>query len=108
MEENRKAIFAEAEKTQGKQDAKNKKKYDKRHRVSERKVAVGDKVMRTDLQASKKMAEGKLKPKWVGPYEVIHVERNVADLCRDDVVVKNALLKLLKKVKNGPAQKKSK
>ena len=52
------------------------------------------------------MAEGKLKPKWVGPYEVIHVERNVADCCRDNVLVKNVLLKLLKKVKNGPAQKK--
>ena len=58
-------------------------------------VAAGGKVMRTDLQVSKGMAEGRLKPKWVGPREIFRAERSVADLCREEVVAKNGL-KLLK------------
>ena len=63
IEGNRRAIHAGAEKTQRTQGAKNKKQYDKRHRVSERAVAGGAKVMRADSQSPKKMAEGKLRPK---------------------------------------------
>ena len=80
LQSGRRRFQLEAGGKQRQANAKNEKAYDKRRSVQDCLVNIRDIVMRADLQKSRKLAGGKLKPKTGGPYEVIRTAKTAADI----------------------------
>ena len=98
MQKARKDIQETAVANQKKLHAKNKISYDKRRRVAETAVVVGDTVWKTDNQVSRKTAKGKMKAQFKGPYRVVKTGCNTAHIrdVKNGVLLKGVSYKMLK------------
>ena len=98
MEGVRETIDRFAERKQRQTNQKNKKSYDRRHNVAAQHFKVGDKVWKKSLQYSRKFAEGRMMPRWEGPFTVVKVTMSTAHIQRGEQPVKKGVrFELLKK-----------
>ena len=98
MSKLRQEMNEHAEARQQKANLKNKKSYDKRHRIIENGITKGCYVWKTDNQVSRKTSTGKLLPKWAGPFKVLKITSTTAHLeGANGKVIKGVRFELLKK-----------
>ena len=98
MEGVRKTIDRFAERKQRQRNQKNKKSYDKKRNVAAQHFKVGDKVWKKSLQYSRKFAEGRMMPRWEGPFTVVKVTMSTAHIQRGEQPVRKGVrFELLKK-----------